>query len=152
MKAASQAGTVRRFLRRWAITLVAIAALGVFGVFMYINNNPSSSDRKRFGMNATLEVAMSEPVFKHSTSVFLGWNTGDTLAIPLKLRWTPTPGTRLYSVSILTNNGVLEWSGASTETLMTIDKPLRRGIYYITLELDGKISQLRRFAIAEEPK
>jgi len=148
MNAKTRPGKRRGFFRRYAITFAAMLTLGVFGVFMYINNNPSSSDRKRFDPSATLEAAMNEPAFQHSTSVFLGWSTGDTLATPLKLRWTPTPGTRLYSVSILNNNGVLEWSGASTETVMTIDKPLREGIYYTTLELDGKMSQLRRFAVA----
>lgn len=152
MKAKSQVGTIRRFFRRYTITCVALLALGVFGVFIYINNSTSSSNRKRFDLNPTLEAAMNDPLFHYSTSVFLGWNTGDTLAIPLTLRWNSTPGTRLYSVSILNNNGVLEWSGASTETVMTIDKHLPTGIYYTTLELSGKISQLRRFAVGEEPK
>jgi hypothetical protein len=105
-------------------------------------------DPERFAVNATLENFIERAVRSAREAAFVFPGNGDTVHVPFLVRWTGAKGKFTLTLVDNKNREVSRVSTSGQET--TIDLPVRAGLYYLKLEADNVLADVRRvIALAE---
>jgi len=146
---------------RYAIAAVLVAAVGLALVVItqdFQQNTIASneiaidkplaaatSDPAKFIPNQVLENFIERTVRSTQNVSLLAPAAGETLSTPYTITWQGSK--KIYTLTVVNNKNADVWKKTTSSFEIVLDSKLDAGLYYLKLEVNEKLVQVRKFVV-----